>query len=79
MTMLFPKRHRNKTYLIKVLISGMRSPLWSCQSRESQRLPEQHALAVAHGCLPEVEGVSLLLKTHCTLDTGPKGSELDLT
>lgn len=73
--MLFPKKHRTSN------ISPPIRPekrLSCCQSRESKRLPEQHAL----GCCwlpPEVEGESLLLKTPCTSDTGPKGSELDLT
>lgn len=36
-------------------------------------------ISTALGCLPEMEARSLLLKTPCLPDTGPREPELDLT
>lgn len=44
--------------------------------RHSQNIMDYFCCLGGH---PEVGGKSLLLKTPCTLDTGPRGQELDLT
>lgn len=54
--------------------TGVRLPLYSCQSEESKRLPQTiQVIVVVLGCLPEAEGKSLF-----DLDKRLEGSTVDL-
>lgn len=48
------------------------------ETQEVPKTTQAVAVAVALGCLPQVAGKSLLLRTLHTWDTGHRGSDLDL-
>ena len=73
----YPKSHRlfNKNSRAR---HG--KPPFELLVRGAQKIPlAGKAIAIVLGCLPELEGKTLLLKTPCTLDTGRGGISVELT
>lgn len=66
-------------YLTKTPTPGMRKLSFEFSSVVQENPKALTAIAVALDYYPEVDSKTLLLKTPCTSDPGPKGSELDLT
>lgn len=63
------------SYLLTTLITFVKiGPCFSCWSGLSKRLPKHTS-----GFLAGVEGKLLLLEILCTLNTGPRYPEMDLT
>ena len=65
-------------YLTKAPLPGMGNLPLKCWSREFKGLPEHYVIVVAFGCFPEIDIMSILLKTPHTSDPGFRGIKLHL-
>lgn len=69
--MVLPPRARDQ--LTRTPTPCMKNLLWSCWSGMSIRLPKYYRLLLVPVVPPHAEGKSLVIKTPCTADTGPRG------
>lgn len=66
--------------LAKIFISRQEKPSFKLLARVLHEIPKPlQTVSIMFCCPREVEGKSVLLKTPCTLYTGPRGPELELT